>query len=263
MSSSKETLSSNSLFHFTDSAETLVKILENNFQPRYCLEDLTMFKTETDSKDEEDWLEFAIPMVCFCDIPLSKIKNHLEYYGSYGIGLTKEWGIRNGISPLLYVEKDSETAKCLRNMLEEFNKNSSEHQSIHDMGQFALRFLRFTKPYEGDMWRKTGPEKGVRFYDEREWRYVPEMTGTKDLSAWIRKKEFLDTVKKPRLDSKLAKQYPLTFEPDDIKYIIVEKEAQILSIIEAVEDIKDRFDESMIKKMTSRILTKDQIVEDF
>ena len=45
-------------------------------------------------------------------------------------------------------------------------------------------------------------------------------------------------------------KYTLHFEPNDIKYIIVENEDQILSIIRAVERIKNRFDRETIKKLT-------------
>ena len=92
MNELKETISSNSLFHFTNSAERLVGILKHTFRPRYCLEDLRMFTTSLDEDEEGSWLELAIPMVCFCDIPLSKIKHHLTFYGNYGIGFDKRMG---------------------------------------------------------------------------------------------------------------------------------------------------------------------------
>ena len=100
MTDIKETLSSNTLFHFTNNAEKLIAILKHTFKPRFCLEDLRMFNPS--DNEENDWLEMAVPMTCFCDIPLSKVKNHLTFYGNYGLGLTKEWGIRNNVTPILY-----------------------------------------------------------------------------------------------------------------------------------------------------------------
>lgn len=47
------------------------------------------------------------PMVSFCDIPLSLAKDQIEKYGSYAIGMTKEWGIKNSLNPVVYIEKDS------------------------------------------------------------------------------------------------------------------------------------------------------------
>ena len=83
----KETISSNCLFHFTNSAENLLNILENEFNPRYCLENLKFLDF---SPKMTDYFEIAIPMVCFCDIPLSKIKTHISIYGNYGIGMKKK-----------------------------------------------------------------------------------------------------------------------------------------------------------------------------
>ena len=260
MTQTKETLSSNSLFHFTNSAERLIGILKHTFKPRYCLEDLKMFQT-FDDDDSHD--ELAIPMVCFCDIPLSKIKTHLTFYGNYGIGLTKEWGIKNGVSPLLYVDSTSETTKSIRNIFAEYHRSSTEHKAIWEMGKQVMRFLRFTKPYEGKFWRNGEYLQGIRFYDEREWRFVPEVKGEDNLTPWIIKEDYLDDIKRSELNEVLAEKYTLHFEPSDIKYIIVENEDQILSIIRAVERIKNRFDRETIKKLTSRILTKQQMIEDF
>ncbi|MFU0923178.1 abortive infection system antitoxin AbiGi family protein [Kluyvera sichuanensis] len=75
---------SETLFHFTKSSDTLEIILKNGFWPRYCLEDIR-------------WLEFtdveyvSYPMVCFCDIPLSRISEHVSFYGSFGLGVSKDW----------------------------------------------------------------------------------------------------------------------------------------------------------------------------
>ena len=93
-------LSSSTLFHFTNTAEKLLGILENEFYPRYCLEEWTVVKLGTTEPHE-----IAIPMVCFCDLPLSKISEHLQFYGSYGIGLSKQWGVIKGINPVLYLNK--------------------------------------------------------------------------------------------------------------------------------------------------------------
>lgn len=83
-------LSSSSIIHFTNKKAYLKGILENNFHISYCSETVT-FGTQ-------NW-SFHAPMVSFCDIPLSEVKNHIEKYGSYGIGLTKEWASRNGLNP--------------------------------------------------------------------------------------------------------------------------------------------------------------------
>lgn len=73
------TVSAITLFHFTSNIENLLGILTNNFYPRYCLEDHSAFFQELDKEEAER----AIPMVCFCDIPLSNIRKHISTYGRY------------------------------------------------------------------------------------------------------------------------------------------------------------------------------------
>jgi Putative abortive phage resistance protein AbiGi, antitoxin len=53
----------------------------------------------------KNWLYL---IVCFCDLPLSNLSEHLNFYGNYGIGLTKEWGIGKGINPVIYLSQASE-----------------------------------------------------------------------------------------------------------------------------------------------------------
>lgn len=264
MNEIKETLSSNCLFHFTNGADRLIGILKNNFKPRFCLEDLSMFGIGEGLDDSREMDELAIPMVCFCDIPLSKVKNHLSFYGNYGIGLTKEWGIRNGVSPILYLDKTSETTTALKKLTQSFTSTSIDYEPFLEIEQASLRFYRFCKPYEGKFWRNGDYLQGVRFYDEREWRYVPDIEpGKATVTPWMLKKQYLDDIIRSEANEVLADNYSLNFQPDDIKYIIVENEDQILSIIQAVERIKGKYDSDTLKRLTSRILTKQQIIEDF
>jgi hypothetical protein len=92
---------SQSLFHFTNQAESLFDILKAGFWPKYCLEDIGW-------QNFEKFDYIAFPMVCFCDIPLSRIAEHTGYYGSYGIGLKKEWAEKNALNPVLYISSPCE-----------------------------------------------------------------------------------------------------------------------------------------------------------
>ncbi len=77
-------ISSNSLFHFTPKIEFLINILTNGFYPRYCHEELLLNECQTLRGHN-----LLIPMICFCDIPLGKISNHINIYGKYCIGSPK------------------------------------------------------------------------------------------------------------------------------------------------------------------------------
>jgi len=90
-------LSSNSLIHLTKEKQALIGILTENFKIKFCLENLLTQKGN---------LKYAVPMVSFCDIPMSEIKDHVSKYGSYGIGLTKEWGQSNNLNPVFYVDRN-------------------------------------------------------------------------------------------------------------------------------------------------------------
>src|SRR5882757_2686457 len=96
-------LSSNSLFHFTGKFDAVKAILSDRFYGSYCKE-VFMFKDQI--------TPMIIPMICFCDIRLETIARY-SAYGKYGIGLTKEWGIRNKLNPVFYLEKDSLLADSL------------------------------------------------------------------------------------------------------------------------------------------------------
>ncbi|MBA3071804.1 MAG: hypothetical protein FP829_06570, partial [Nitrospirae bacterium] len=89
-------ISTNTVFHFT-SWSNLFGILKNNFLPKYSTETVHLFGATS--------VEIAIPMVSFCDIPLSQIKEHVQDYGSYGIGMTKSWAFKNGLNPVIYLKK--------------------------------------------------------------------------------------------------------------------------------------------------------------
>jgi hypothetical protein len=65
---------------------------------------------------------YAIPMVCFCDLPLSLIKKHVEEYGGYGIGLNKTWGVKNGVAPVIYTHSRAKTRPSVRAWLPRLRK---------------------------------------------------------------------------------------------------------------------------------------------
>ena len=263
--------SSNTLFHFTDKIDNIINILENEFRPHFCLEDLNIIFPDPSSEEE---LEFAFPMVCFCDIPLSQTRVHMKTYGKYGIGLSKDWGKRNKISPVLYVHENSAITFGVRKMLEkvlDFLLNGNVHFDITAMNISHIAkivdeldwTMFFIKPYEGKLWRdgKYTLDK-IRFYDEREWRFVPKLP--KEFSPCkLTKVEHSDPKQKDSANEKLKEIPPLKFEPSDIKYIIVQKEDEIIDIIKEIERIKIKYDDDQKKLLCSRVISSEQILDDF
>jgi len=143
-------ISSNSLFHFTSNLNSLTGILENNFVPRYCLEETLLNENLDRSR-----IVGAIPMVCFCDISLGQINNHIKMYGSYGIGMSKEWGMKKKLNPLIYINQNSKLADSISEMATSIYNlldNSCNSDSINAWDTF-FKISNFLKFYTGNFFR--------------------------------------------------------------------------------------------------------------
>ncbi|MBD0725823.1 hypothetical protein B6A10_11575 [Flavobacterium sp. L1I52] len=261
-------ISSNTLFHFTNSAERIISILKNGFAPKFCLEELgyDLFFSK-DSKSES-----AVPMTCFCDLPLSKIDRHLQFYGSYGIGLSKDWGKKNGLTPLTYIHDNSTQIKYLMQLGQLIGgasatatasgSNAFKDLPMEENPLVALFELSgFYKPYSGQMWRiNTYVDK--RFYDEREWRYVPFLK-VEDGHYRLTKEEFLNDIKRASANDTIAKDFSLKFKSEDVKYIIVNKENEMIALFDALDSMKALYTSDEIKILKTKIISSEQILEDF
>ena len=171
--------------------------------------------------------EFAVPMVYFCDLKLSELKTHMGKYGNFGIGLTKEWANRNGLNPVMYI-----------------------------------------KNYEGTLTREGETTEKFRFADEREWRYVPPIT-EQGIPPFVAKSNIDSPTKKSKYNN-LAQDIRLKFEPNDIKYLIVESDSDINHLISHLKveklkkdaDLNKHYDSEILDRLSSRILTAEQIYRD-
>lgn len=68
------------LFHYTREESSLLSILKEGLRFTFCLEEYPLLQT----------LYVGVPMISFCDIPISDSVEHSNKYGKYAIGLTKE-----------------------------------------------------------------------------------------------------------------------------------------------------------------------------
>jgi hypothetical protein len=230
-------------------------------------------------------------MVSFCDIPLSQTKAHMEYYGQYGIGLSKLWGRKNGINPVLYTYEGSPLALSLSQSLawiyarylgirklnptipheawaqiasifRASKKDPARHKQYLKLWDKLLRIQCFVKPYEGPLYRTGQPLRTVRFYDEREWRFVPELGG--DLIKYLLYEDKYNNVMAREKANQEIRQARIPFEPSDIKYVIVSREKEILPMIKVIERIKGkRYKGDPIKVLCSKIICADNITADF
>ena len=226
-------VSSNTLFHFTKEYTTLLAILKSKgFWPRYCV--------------EEGWQEeFAVPESCFCDIPLSAIQPHIEKYGRFGLGMSKEWGKAQKLSPVLYYLKDSGLANQVNELLGICRKDARQCRS--------KRFLAYTKVYS----IKKGADGKIleKFYDEREWRYVPD--GLKEVVTFNCLRANLNRLNED------SKEQMCKFDYTDIKYIIVDTEDDRRKLLDDIKkDLFQEVAEDKLRLLCSKIITCDFIKED-
>ena len=183
-------------------------------------------------------------MVCFCDITLTEIKEHVKNYGCYGIGLKKQWA-KKKVSPVIYFNHSSSLVKMI---YENLNGTAKCSQST-----FLFCLL---KQYYGYTWSSViGKKRRKIIYNEREWRFIPRRISPKQLRIKVTQPKDLSNENKNIKDKKLKFSY------EDVKYIIVDKEQERLDMITFLKDTIQ--DATICDKLLSKIMTLKQIKEDF
>ena len=246
------------MFHFTSSIETLKSILLNDFMALYSAENSLNVVSAFNNPD----LEKGIPMVCFCDIPLSKVSKHNEMYGNYAIGLSKEWAIKNKINPVIYTYTNSAlTDNTFELFYKIFNKEDK------DLLECFNSIFQYIKPYSGPFKKGGKVFENVKFYDEREWRYVPKLF--EDISSWLRKtdekslEESIINVNEVMLETFYEKA-KLKFDANDIKYLIVKNADDIHEIIKFFKNLKsNKYSMTEIELLMTKISSLEDIIHDY
>lgn len=129
----KDRLSSDNLYHFKSNIGVLKSILNYGF--RHSLWSETMPYRQSEQNNF---------MVCFCDIRIEDANYHRQTYGDNAIVLTKEWGIRNGISPVRYIHENSpgilQNYLKSKNRFREIRANAGDHHDtvVMDYSIFSI-----------------------------------------------------------------------------------------------------------------------------
>lgn len=275
-----------SLFRFSKDFKSLKKVLKNGIYPNYCEEDLSF--------DNKKFV-IGIPMISFCDIPITLLDEHTSRYGVYGIGLSKDWGIMRGVTPTMYIANDAVLRSAHYHIMNDFKLtemvNSQEFkdkmlsetvvrslplgmyaktlnaQLQHDVNTYIVGYM---KKYEGEY-----KGKPINNYVENEWRFiVPDTNETKwmwskkEYDDWRFPKGVIKNVPKPKPTSSLI-NYQLTFTPNDVKYILVKNMEFKKRVIEYIKTLKtfgskdyELTDEDKLD-LTTKIITIEQVKEDF
>jgi hypothetical protein len=244
------------IFHFT-SKEGLFGILEENFKLSYALECVEGPSENT---------AFGVPMVSFCDLRLSELRQHMAHYNKYGIGLTKEWANRQGLNPVLYVSKNSDFTRGFMAAVKEIYPQPDTHKDVDELHRAQLIYMsvlnayRFMKNYEGRLVRRNHKIiENYRFADEREWRYVRALDEFEP--SFVLPSMISTSEQKKALNLAVA-DHRLMFQPEDIRYLIVESDSERLEVISHLRRVKHAFSKDEQTRLISRILTASQIEND-
>jgi len=236
---------SHTFFHFTKEIDTLKSILKNGFWTRYCQEDFEWYNPEINS--------ICYPMVCFCDIPLSRIDEHIDFYGNYGLGLTKKWGFSNELNPVIYLSNKP----LKKSLLTLFSQNQNQEyypNSASDINSI----LSFIKPVKGNI-KKEGKSIEKDFYQENEWRYIPS---SPKIQMWISKEDFENEEIKNKFNKSAQEHGSLKFHPNDIKYIFVKSDLDIPNIIDFIQSTFSNYSDNELKILISRIVSLESLNAD-
>jgi Putative abortive phage resistance protein AbiGi, antitoxin len=250
----------NTLFHFTNSRKALFGILAENFQLSYARERI---------EAGIEIREFAAPMVSFCDLRLSETDEHIASYGRYGIGLTKQWAIAQGLSPVAYWTKEG---RLLKNMFDYMSHYFADLKSEVDPKKEAMKskhyhnaldIYRFIKNYDG-LLKRNGAKKArpYRFANEREWRYVPPLD--EPAVQPFLPISMLQEKGKSHWNATIA-HIRLLFEPKDIRYIIVSNESERMAVVDHLKKATHKvmkYGPKEVDRLASRVLTTQQIRDD-
>lgn len=229
-------LSSNILWHQTNKESFCEILMSKKLRYSYSLEQIIpAFYLRP----------IAFPMISVSDYPLSEIINNQWAYGDFCIGFSQKWGIKVGFSPVWYFSNGSQSWLQLNTLLDDALKTNSTDRFGAIM--FIFAHMKFV---QGTLTTKSRSFEKYRFFDEREWRVVPHIKETDQAEVL----PFLDEAgynefKNKNNNSSLL-DIGVKFEYDDIHYIIVKDNADVL---DAKRIVGDRI----------HIFTKEEVIEDF
>jgi hypothetical protein len=255
------------LFHTTDSFQNLESIINSNFKISYAKE---VFKGRNTH----------IPMVSFSNVLLFEAKSQINY-GDYSIGLTKDWGIKSKVHPVMYTYDESDFENSIQNLrhisevgmlLEEFsplsgvvpirlksdpeynvifNKmleklNYSGRQAVMDFFQKAHPSFVIYELYTKKITAQNKKGQDFECFNDREWRFLPNDV-IKNFRYYPLEPEVKteENCKKYKQEIEEHKEFilekeayyqneKLTFELDDLKFIIVKKTNEIERIFDVL-----------------------------
>ena len=301
MKSQSNKINASSLFHFTRKFDTLQSIVRNGLRFSYAFERFSPNIIANFNYPSNPQLALsiyqntgvAIPMISFCDIPITRTAEHIGKYGQYMIGLDKEFIIdtyKEIINPVLYIHSNNlgDVFNEISNVYSEaYNKQieqvldySDKTDIVKDDKEWRLMLkplmdrkiltryiMGLLKPYYDY-------EKKVCYYDEREWRvFWPD--GLNKDANWIWGISFYDYKelrtewnKKLSLDDTNYLTIPAGFLYHGITHIVVKGDDQVQKMIDFIMKSKTIFGQKNVSTeerlcLISKITSFERIEKDY
>lgn len=285
-------INASSLLHFTKYYSTLESILAKGFRFSYCCEYVNPSIVINELYPEiasymrvnaEIKPYIAIPMICFCDIPLTRAKRHSDFYGKFIIGIDKDFArtlYGDLLNPVIYRISDdfNYALNDLSVIKAKFFNQDEQSKDFYNVKRSLNQIIGLTKQYSGNF---QGEERYC-FYDEREWRILLPYDYDKNVKWYwnVNPKDFL--LKKDDYNSILYKT-PWAYrgfvqELDKnneenfskfITHIIVEEDKDIPKIVKFILDKKqnlfgyNNISEDIREILVSKVSSFNRIEKDF
>lgn len=155
----------------------------------------------------------------------------------------------------------------IENLMNQLANETNDRQLVSNMIGNFIYLIRHMKPYEGQLIRHGETlERLVRFYDEREWRYVPNTGVLKenDVPHALTLEAYKNQEVCQQANAQVATLFPLQFEPNGIRYIIVNKEEEVFPMTTKIQEIKaEKFIAKDVEVLKTRVLSVEHIRDDF
>ena len=195
------------LYHYTKRCARLQSILdEHGFWPRFCAEDYSWMTSGVPCY-------LMVPMACFCDIPVELSMTHREVYGDFAIGMSKDWGKKNGLTPVLYLYENGPLTKIFKLFARSITKDpltASDFEKLWGL-------LHYLKPVTGSF--PDGRCTQIKDFDEElEWRFIPPAFHDSIYSVSLFDQQERTQA---RQKSEQTRSSMLRFSEDDVETIIL------------------------------------------
>lgn len=287
----KKNSHTSALFHYTRNQNIIFGILREGLKFSYCKE---IFSAD---------LCLGIPMISFCDIPISHSFEHSSKYGQYAIALSKENLMRKyqgAMNPVNYFTSLSsveaafrlkDEAMCSKQKLDNISRNAEgkevtmkidgaiykgkglgpEHvQDVLQLFFNSINYHHYATQAIGFMKAYQSQYKGHNQvnYDECEWRIViPENAKIEgNLCKWFWSESDYDNWRNKR-DDKFVHGISLLFAVEDIEYIIVPTKDLIPNFIKRIMKLKSLCNHELSDRerysLVSKVISLEHIKQDF